>query len=77
MEWVGLKNFTRLFQDELFYTSLVNTLYFLAIHIPLQIVVALGFALLLNAKIAGRGLFRGIFFLPVVVSGVAVTILLV
>ena len=75
MEWVGLKNFTRLFQDELFYKSLVNTLYFLAIHIPLQIVVALGFALLLNAKIAGRGLFRGIFFLPVVVSGVAVTIL--
>ncbi len=75
MEWVGLKNFIRLFQDPLFYQSLTNTLYFLVIHIPLQIVVALGFALLLNAKIKGRGLFRGIYFLPVVVSGVAVTIL--
>ncbi len=75
MEWVGLKNFIRLFQDPLFYQSLSNTLFFLVIHIPLQIVVALGFALLLNEKIAGRGFFRGVYFLPVVVSGVAVTIL--
>lgn len=75
MQWIGLKNFIRLSIDPLFYRSLVNTLTFLAIHIPLQIVVALGFALLLNEKIRGRGLFRGIYFLPVVVSGVAVTIL--
>lgn len=75
MQWIGLKNFDRLFVDPLFYTSLVNTLTFLLIHIPLQVIVALGFALLLNKKITGRGLFRGIYFLPVVVSGVAVTIL--
>ncbi len=75
MEWIGLKNFDRLFQDPLFYRSLTNTLFFLLIHIPLQIVVALAFALLLNQRITGRGLFRGIYFLPVVVSGVAVTIL--
>lgn len=75
MEWVGLKNFIRLSRDPLFFKSLVNTLFFLMIHIPLQIVVALGFALLLNENIAGRGFFRGIYFLPVVVSGVAVTIL--
>ncbi len=75
MQWIGLKNFDRLFVDPLFYTSLMNTLTFLLIHIPLQVIVALGFALLLNEKIMGRGLFRGIYFLPVVVSGVAVTIL--
>ena len=75
MEWVGLKNFIRLSRDPLFFKSLVNTLFFLMIHIPLQITVALGFALLLNENIAGRGFFRGIYFLPVVVSGVAVTIL--
>ncbi len=75
MQWIGLKNFDRLFVDPLFYTSLINTLTFLLIHIPLQVIVALGFALLLNEKIMGRGLFRGIYFLPVVVSGVAVTIL--
>ncbi|MGA9120643.1 MAG: sugar ABC transporter permease [Bacteroidota bacterium] len=75
MQWIGMKNFVRLFEDPLFYKSLTNTLFFLVIHIPLQICVALGFALLLNQRIVGRGLFRGIYFLPVVVSGVAVTIL--
>jgi multiple sugar transport system permease protein len=75
MEWVGLKNFTRLFNDPLFYTSLRNTLIFLGLHIPLQICVALGFALLLNGRIRARGFFRAVYFLPVVVSGVVVTIL--
>jgi ABC-type sugar transport system permease subunit len=75
MEWIGLKNFGRLVQDPLFLTSIVNTLFFLAIHIPLQIVIALGFAVLLNGKIRGRGFFRALYFLPVVVSGVVVTIL--
>jgi multiple sugar transport system permease protein len=75
MEWIGLKNFDRLMGDQLFYTSLLNTLTFLVIHIPLQIVVALGFSLLLHSKIRGRGFFRAVYFLPVVVSGVAVTII--
>jgi multiple sugar transport system permease protein len=75
MHWVGLKNFVRLAEDPLFYKSLTNTVAFLAIHIPLQIVVALALALLLNQRITGRGFFRGVYFLPVVVSGVAVTIL--
>lgn len=75
MEWAGLKNFTRLIGDDLFYTSLLNTLTFLLIHIPLQIVVALGFSLLLHSRIRGRGFFRAVYFLPVVVSGVAVTII--
>jgi len=75
MEWIGLKNFDRLIGDGLFYRSLLNTLTFLVIHIPLQAAVALGLALLLNTAIRGRGFFRAIYFLPVVVSGVAVTIL--
>jgi ABC-type sugar transport system permease subunit len=75
MEWVGGKNFIRLIHDPLFFRSLFNTLTFLSIHIPLQIVAALAFALLLNTRLRGRGFFRGLYFLPVVVSGVAVTIL--
>jgi ABC-type sugar transport system permease subunit len=75
MEWIGLKNFARLLDDPLFFVSLKNTLVFLAIHIPLQVVVALFFAFLLNARIPGRGFFRALYFLPVVVSGVVVTIL--
>ncbi|GAB4334569.1 MAG: sugar ABC transporter permease [Calditrichia bacterium] len=75
MEFVGLANFSRLFRDRLFFRSLLNTLLFLAIHIPLQIIVALFFAELLNQKIRLRGFFRAAFFLPVVVSGVVVTML--
>ncbi len=75
MQWAGLRNFERMLSDPLFFKSLINTLVFLLIHIPLQIVVALGLSLLLNSRLRGRGLFRAIYFLPVVVSGVAVTIL--
>lgn len=75
MEWVGLKNFERLLHDPLFLKSITNTLTFLLIHIPLQILIALVFALLLNTKVKLRGFFRALFFLPVIVSGVAVTIL--
>ncbi len=75
MHWIGLKNFYRLFHDVEFFQAIWNTLVFLAIHIPLQIVVALGLAVLLNQKIKFRGFFRAIFFLPVIVSGVVITIL--
>ena len=75
MEWIGLKNFERLLADPLFFKSVGNTLRFLLIQIPLQIVVALSFALLLDTRINFRSFFRTVYFLPVVVSGVVVTIL--
>ncbi|MDK2976609.1 MAG: multiple sugar transport system permease protein [Candidatus Marinimicrobia bacterium] len=75
MEWVGLRNFIRLFQDKLFFQSILNTLKFLIIHIPLQIVIALFLAVLLNQKIKARGFFRAVYFLPVIVSGVVITLL--
>jgi multiple sugar transport system permease protein len=75
MEWVGGGNLVRLFHDDLFVRAMLNTGVFLALHIPLQIIIALFFAELLNKKLRGRGVFRAIYFLPVVVSGVVVTIL--
>jgi len=75
MKWVGLGNIKLLLTDPLIWRALVNTLYFLLIHIPLQLVLALGLAQLLNQKIRGRALFRASYFMPVVVSGVVVTIL--
>ncbi|MCH7965127.1 MAG: sugar ABC transporter permease [Bacteroidetes bacterium] len=75
MEYTGFANYIRLFQDALFLKSILNTLIFLVIHIPLQIIVALFLAEVLNQKIHLRGFFRAAFFLPVVVSGVVVTIL--
>lgn len=75
MEYTGLNNYVRLFNDKTFLRSIGNTLIFLLIHIPLQIIFALFLAEILNQKIKLRGAFRGAFFLPVIVSGVVVTIL--
>ena len=75
MEYTGLNNYVRLFSDKIFLKSILNTLIFLVIHIPLQIIIALFLAEVLNQNIKFRGFFRAAFFLPVVVSGVVVTIL--
>ncbi|HSP89250.1 MAG TPA: sugar ABC transporter permease [Ignavibacteriaceae bacterium] len=75
MEFTGLNNYIRLFNDHTFLKSMGNTLIFLVIHIPLQIIFALLLAEILNQNIKLRGIFRGAFFLPVIVSGVVVTIL--
>lgn len=75
MEWVGTDNWQRLFNDRLFWLSILNTVKFLVIHIPLQIIVALSLAEVLNQNIKFKGFFRAAFFLPVVVSGVVITIL--
>ena len=75
MEFTGFRNFSILFQDKFFFKSILNTLWFLAIHIPTQIIVALFLAEVLNQQIKGRAFFRAAFFLPVIVSGVVVTML--
>ncbi len=75
MEWTGVGNWERIFNDRLFWKAILNTLKFLLIHIPLQIVVALLLAEVLNQKIFMRGFFRAAFFMPFVISGVVVTIL--
>ncbi len=75
MRWVGLANFYRLVHDHLFWQALINTGVFLLLHIPLQIVVALFLAVQLNRRIRLRGFFRAAFFLPVIVSGVVISIL--
>ncbi len=74
MEFVGLQNFNKLFQDRLFFKSITNTFIFLVIHIPLQIIIALFLAEMLNQKIRLRSFLRAAYFLPVVISGVVVTI---
>ena len=75
MKFVGLMNYEKLFEDVYFLKSIRNTLVFLVIHIPLQILIALGLAVLLNQQLWFRTFFRGAFFMPVVVSGVVITIM--
>lgn len=75
MEWNGLGNWKHVLSDRLFWKSIFNTLKFLSVHIPLQIIIALALAEVLNQKIRLRSFFRAAFFMPVVISGVVVTIM--
>lgn len=70
--WVGLANYRTLFvKDGLVGVSMGNTLYYVALSVPLGMAFAFGVALLLNRPISGRGVFRTIYYLPSLVPVVA------
>ena len=73
-DWVGLANFQRLIGDGSFRISVLNTLYYSALHIPLTILVSLGLALLLNNKLRGVAFFRTAAFFPYITSIVAIAV---
>ena len=66
---------TAFFKTGFFWKAIGNTLKFLLLHIPLQLAVSLFLAYLLHQKIRAAAFFRTSFFMPVIVSGVVVTIL--
>lgn len=70
-KFVGLKNYERLFKDALFWKSVTNTLYFAAISVPVNIVVGVVIALLLNFRSKAIGIYRTIFFIPTLVPVIA------
>lgn len=74
-EFIGLANYSNMFKDPLFLTSLYNTLYFAVFFVPLSIVLSFGLALLLNQKIAGLAVYRTAYYLPSIVPAVANSIL--
>jgi len=69
--FIGFDNFRRMPTDHLFWPSLRNTAIFTAISVPLTMALALGLALLLNNKLKGRAIFRGVMFFPYVASLIA------
>ena len=56
-EFVGVNNYTRAVKDPLFWTALVNTLMYVAITVPGQMILGLGIALLLDAPLRGQASF--------------------
>jgi multiple sugar transport system permease protein len=72
--FIGAQNFTTMAHDALFWQSLKVTTIYVAGGVPLGLVVALLLALLLNQKVRGLAVFRTIFYLPSVVTGVAVSV---
>jgi len=73
--FIGIDNFTRLFQDPVFWKSLRNTILFAVFVVPLQAGFALVLAMLINVKVRGVNFFRTVYFLPVVTSIVVVSML--
>lgn len=73
--FVGLNNYTRLLSDSVFQKSILNTLYFTVLVVPLQLFFALGLALLVNKKMKGMKFFRLAFFSPTILSLVVISML--
>ncbi len=71
-EFVGLENYAEIFGSQEFWQALWNTVYFCILTVPVGVFLALIVAILLNAKIRGKVVFRAIFFLPMVVAPAAV-----
>lgn len=75
-KFIGLKNYIDMFtKDELFWKSLKVTSIYVLFRVPLTIVAALILALLMNQNVPGIGVFRTIYYIPAVISGVAVSML--
>jgi multiple sugar transport system permease protein len=72
--FVGLDNFRYLLDDPKFEQALTNTLKLIGLTMPLEIILALSVAILLNQPLRGRSLLRLIYFVPVVTSTVAAAV---
>ncbi len=76
LRFTGLGNYLDLLQTPMFWKSLGNTVYFVAVGVPVSIAVSLGAALLLNAPVTRfKALFRTALFAPVVTTLVAVAVI--
>ncbi|MEG2929121.1 MAG: sugar ABC transporter permease [Oscillospiraceae bacterium] len=75
--WVGLSNYKELFHDEIFITALKNTFKWVIVYVPMSILASLGLALAMDMPLKGIGVFRTLFYLPVVTPIVVVSLLFV
>jgi multiple sugar transport system permease protein len=74
-EFVGLRNFARLVDDDLIWIALKNTAEYVAIVVPAQTLLALLLAVTLNAGIRGKNVWRIIYFLPTITSSTVLTLI--
>ncbi len=74
-EWVGLRNYQKMFADGEVFQSLLNTLIYAVVSIPSIVVLSLLVAVLMNRKVKGLSIYRTIYFLPVVAAPSAVAMI--
>lgn len=73
--WAGVQNYLDLLSDPRFWQSMKVTFVYSILALPLGLVAGLGLSLLLNLKLRGMHIFRTLFYIPSVISGVAVATL--
>ncbi|MEW6045543.1 MAG: sugar ABC transporter permease [Bacillota bacterium] len=70
--WVGLSNYVHMLkQDEVFWLSFYNTMYYLSLAVPIGFVIGLGLALLLNARLREISFYRTAVYLPYIIPAFA------
>jgi multiple sugar transport system permease protein len=69
--FIGLTHYVQLFHDAMIWQALLNTVLYAVVEVPLSVVIGFVFAVILNQKLPGRGFFRTVFFLPMVVAPAA------
>ncbi|HUH06995.1 MAG TPA: sugar ABC transporter permease [Egibacteraceae bacterium] len=74
-QWIGLSNYEyMLTTDKMIFPSVINTLWFIAVSVPLRVVFAFGVAVMLARAKHGAGFFRTVFYLPALAPPVAATL---
>ncbi|NLU53719.1 MAG: sugar ABC transporter permease [Clostridiaceae bacterium] len=74
-DFIGLGNYKRVFTEDRIYKAFSNTVRFVAVVAPIQTILALIIAAVLNSKIKGQKAFRIIYFLPTLTSSTALTMI--
>ena len=74
IKFVGIDNYLKLPSDPIFIDSLINTIIYAIVLVPVSIFIALVFAVILNDNVYGKGILRLAYYLPNVSSMVAVSI---
>jgi multiple sugar transport system permease protein len=74
---VGLKNYQDLVRDPLFWKSLGNTLYYMALAVPIGVVVAIGLALMMNQNVREVAIYRAAYYLPSIIPLFALTFIFI
>ena len=73
IRWAGLDHWARLFSDAHFHRVLLNTILYVLLGIPVQFMIGLALAVILNSEIRGRNWLRVLFLVPMMLSPVVVS----
>ncbi|WP_064094062.1 carbohydrate ABC transporter permease [Rossellomorea aquimaris] len=76
ISFIGFENYSKLITDDLFHKSIINTLFYVVIGVPLVIIFSLGIALLLNYGTSSLfKVFRGVYYMPSITNIIAVAVI--